>query len=98
MGPGHQVMDPFCGTGTTLVECKKLGIASIGIEANPIAHFATQVKTDWRPDPDGLLRHANAVADSALAELAAGGMADEALPLFQELGRDGQPNLRSFAA
>ena len=26
----HQVLDPFCGTGTTLVECKKLGIPSIG--------------------------------------------------------------------
>ena len=24
----HCVLDPFCGTGTTLVECKKLGITS----------------------------------------------------------------------
>ena len=22
----HNVLDPFCGTGTTIVECKKLGI------------------------------------------------------------------------
>src|SRR6185503_16551234 len=28
------VLDPFCGTGTTLVECNKLGIESVGIEAN----------------------------------------------------------------
>ncbi len=27
-----RVLDPFCGTGTTLVECKKLGIPSAGIE------------------------------------------------------------------
>jgi tRNA G10 N-methylase Trm11 len=26
----NTVLDPFCGTGTTLVECKKLGIASVG--------------------------------------------------------------------
>jgi len=29
--PGATVLDPFCGTGTTLVEFKKLGIESVGI-------------------------------------------------------------------
>ena len=48
------VFDPFCGTGTTLVECKKLGIPSIGLEANPVVHFAAQVKTNWRVDPEAL--------------------------------------------
>src|SRR5262245_29440142 len=37
----HCVLDPFCGAGTTLVECKKQSIPSIGIEANPMAHFAS---------------------------------------------------------
>src|SRR3989304_2994797 len=49
------VLDPFCGTGTTLVECKKLGIPSVGIEANPMAYYASRVKTDWSPDPDDLV-------------------------------------------
>src|SRR6266545_8208670 len=53
----RQVLDPFCGTGTVVVECKKLGIPSIGVEANPMAHFAGQVKTDWTPDPAGLVEH-----------------------------------------
>ena len=48
------VLDPFCGTGTTIVECKKLGISNVGIEALPMAHFASQVKTDWNPQPNGL--------------------------------------------
>jgi hypothetical protein len=48
----NPVLDPFCSTGTTLVECKKLGVQSVGIEANPIACFASQVKTDWSVDPD----------------------------------------------
>ena len=40
---GQCVLDPFCGTGTTLVECEKRNISSVGIEANPMALFASQV-------------------------------------------------------
>jgi hypothetical protein len=81
--PGQRVLDPFCGTGTTLVECKKLGIASVGIEANPMAHFASEVKLDWTPDPDELLEHARKVATRARAKLAADGLQDNDAPLFQ---------------
>src|SRR2546426_10997426 len=52
IGAKDRVLDPFCGTGTTLVECKKLGISSVGVEANPMAYFASQVKVDWSPDPN----------------------------------------------
>lgn len=78
------VLDPFCGTGTTLVECKKLGIASAGAEANPVAQFASRTKTDWSPDPRGLVEHATRVADATLDELARAGLGDVA-PL-QPLG------------
>src|SRR6266567_4747458 len=33
--PGEIVLDPFCGTGTTLFECMKRQIRSDGIAANP---------------------------------------------------------------
>ena len=62
IGPEQCVLDPFCGTGTTLVECKKIGISSVGIEASPMAHFASQVKINWRPDPDVLEAYARTVA------------------------------------
>ena len=52
----HQLLDPFCGTGTTVVEGKKLGIPSVGTEANPMAWFAGSVKLDWTPDPTELLQ------------------------------------------
>jgi len=52
--PGLTILDPFCGTGTTLVEAKKQGIQSLGIEANPLAAFASQVKVDWSLDPNTL--------------------------------------------
>ncbi len=47
IGRGAKVLDPFVGTGTTLVECKKRGINSIGIDANPVTAFASRVKTRW---------------------------------------------------
>lgn len=46
--PGQRVLDPFCGAGTTLVECMKRGINCVGIDANPSSYFASQVKTNWR--------------------------------------------------
>ena len=66
-----------------IVECKKLGIPSTGIEVNPLAHFAAQVKTDWTPDPDGLVNHASEIAASATQEFESQGLEDDSLPLFQ---------------
>ena len=62
------ILDPFCGTGTTMVESKLLGINSIGIEANPMTHFASTVKVDWSLDPSELLKHASLVASEAKKE------------------------------
>ena len=92
------VLDPFCGTGTTLVECKKLGIASIGIERNPMACFASQVKVNWQSDPDALMSHAMEVGADAAAQLEAAGLAeDSSLPLFSRL-RPADLKLRQLSA
>ena len=80
----QRVLDPFCGTGTTLVECKKLGIPSVGIERNPMAGFASRTKVDWTVDPRALVSHARQVADRALAQLQRDGIDDlGAAPLFR---------------
>ena len=72
-----RVLDPFCGTGTTLVEAKKLGVPSCGLEAVPVSRLAASTKVNWTPDPDELLQHAELVAEKALAMLAADGISDE---------------------
>ncbi len=80
---GAIVLDPFCGTGTTLVECKKLGIESAGIERNPVASFASKVKVDWGIDPESLLAHARHVANEVDHRLEAQGISQgDGLPLF----------------
>lgn len=73
----QRLLDPFCGTGTTLVEAKKLGIPSFGLEAVGVSHFAASTKVDWSPDPDNLAAHARLVAEKALAMLAADGISDD---------------------
>ena len=94
LGPTNNVLDPFCGTGTTLVECKKLGIPSVGVESNPMACFASKIKVDWNPDPDALLHHASEVARLASCKLEATGVDGlYGLPLFN-MGRASSVELR----
>ena len=80
--PHQTVLDPFCGTGTTLVECRKLGIRGIGIERNPVACFAARVKIKWDIDPDGLLEHAYRVSEVASTRFYSEGTGERDMPLF----------------
>ncbi len=73
------ILDPFCGTGTTLVEAKLNQIRAVGLETNPFPHFASMVKTDWNVAPDELQSFAAQVSQSTRAELANQGIDDQAL-------------------
>ncbi len=41
---GARVLDPFCGSGTALVECSHLGMKAIGTDLNPLAVFIANAK------------------------------------------------------
>lgn len=43
---GNVVLDPFCGTGTVLLESILAGRKAIGADANPLARIITSVKTN----------------------------------------------------
>jgi site-specific DNA-methyltransferase (cytosine-N4-specific) len=44
-GDGSKILDPFCGSGTTLVESMNMGIDSVGIDLHPLAALIAKVKT-----------------------------------------------------
>ena len=64
--PGTAVLDPFCGSGTTLVESQRRGLSCIGIDLNPIAGLISRVKTS--PIPDGIRQAAEKTIEQAYRE------------------------------
>lgn len=47
------VLDPFCGSGTTLTAARVRGLSSIGVDINPIACLISRVRTSqWTEDDD----------------------------------------------
>ncbi len=64
---GNLVLDPFMGSGTTLVECAISGIDSVGFDLNPLAHMIASTKlelvqTATEPLSSGLRRFESALA------------------------------------
>lgn len=43
--PGDTVLDPFCGSGTLMVEAATVGRHSIGIDVDPLATMVAEAKT-----------------------------------------------------
>lgn len=53
---GSRVVDPFCGSGTSLLECVHMGIDAIGMDINPLAVFIANAKLTAVSRPRGELR------------------------------------------
>src|SRR5438876_612506 len=88
-GPGSTAPESpatefVCGT---VAECKQPGIPGVGMEANPMADFASRVKTKWTPQPDLLYRHALAIDKETSSILATEAPADD----FPTLGSTEPP-------
>src|SRR5258708_37704928 len=87
IGPNHLVLDPLCGAGTTLVQCKKRGIPAVGIDANPVCTLASQVKTSWHLHPENLKRILDRILNAATRiEEKATFASDAALQYLRESG------------
>ncbi len=59
IGPGTTVLDPFAGSGTTLVEARRAGARALGTELLAPAVLAARVKTRLELDPVRLASEAD---------------------------------------
>lgn len=64
---GSFILDPFCGSGVTLLEAKKQGYDSIGVDINPIACLISRVKVN--PLPDDFTKTAERITGIARKEI-----------------------------
>ena len=62
--PGQRVLDPFAGSGTTLVECTTFGADSVGVDVSAFNVLLSAVKTA-RYDADAVERDLTAVLGAA---------------------------------
>lgn len=76
--PGDLVVDPYCGSGTTLLESALLRRRAIGIDLNPLAVLIARAKIT--PIPEAAL---NGLIRTLGNRLMTSGV-DSELPLFQE--------------
>ena len=86
--PGEFVVDPYCGSGTTLVESVLLGRKALGIDLSPLATLIARTKVT--PVPSADLSALQQELTLALAPL----NSDEELPLFSDSLRTTASNLR----
>lgn len=56
--PEAHVLDPFCGSGTSLVECAQIGAVGTGIDINPLAVFIANAKLKALATPVKVLHRA----------------------------------------
>jgi DNA methylase len=90
LGRGYgTVLDPMCGSGTTLVEATLAGYTAVGVDLNPIATLIAAAKTTrLTPEERGWIRDlavelrtlARAIRDDHAVVSRA--VADETLPVF----------------
>jgi DNA modification methylase len=94
-------LDPFCGSGTTLVESRSNGIRTIGSDLNPLAALVARAKT-WTAPPRRrtMLREAgHSIAGAALAAgKAARRASSDPAPLRKPKGFDPNSRDRRLAA
>jgi len=95
-GRGRTIVDPFCGSGTVLVEARAAGLRAAGVDLSPLAVLVARAKT-WTAPPRRRKALRDAGHEISGAVLAAGRAARRAgaepAPMRRPAGFD--PNARN---
>lgn len=95
------LVDPFCGSGTTLVEARAAGLRAVGVDLNPLACLVARAKT-WTVAPRARAELRDVGARIARDALAAGKQArrsgNEAAPHRKVAGFDPNGRARRLAS
>jgi len=76
-----RVLDPFAGSGTTLIAAQVAGAESWGVDSHPFVTRVAQAKLRWTAQPDVLVRR----AESILARCAEGRLPEPLPPLLTQI-------------
>lgn len=73
------IIDPFCGSGTTLAEARRRGLPAVGVDLNPIGCLISKVRTQrWqRRDAKRGLDHARLLWERATIGADVAGLVDQ---------------------
>lgn len=62
---GYTVLDPFAGSGTTMLAADATGVRSLGFEAHPLVNKIAAAKMSWDTDPLAFSDLAHRIAEQA---------------------------------
>jgi DNA modification methylase len=65
VGSGELVLDPFAGSGTSLIACDECGVDSCGLEAHPFVSRICKAKLCWASSIEQFVELARRVLDDA---------------------------------
>ena len=77
----RHVLDPFAGSGTTVLAAESAGVEGIGVDVHPFVSRVATAKLGWRADDDVLWDRALAVLDGARSQV---DVTPAASPLLQK--------------
>lgn len=83
MAQDEYVLDPFCGSGTTVVEAALNGFSGIGIDINPMSAFISEVKC--RSYTNEEINHIKTVLPEIITSMKQTNMFDEYKDKYQEV-------------